>query len=162
MTVADTPAFVTRLDGPPVEQHIAHDMVRRALPVIPVVLVVALLIGGIDSALSVGFGIGLALANFVISAAMLAWAARISIGLLMGVALGGYLVRLGLITTAVLLVKDLGWVQLVPLCLALLVAHLGLLAWEARFVSTSLAFPGLKPPARNPSSKKSAPQKGAR
>ncbi len=34
---------------------------------------------------------------------------------------------------------------LVPLGLTIIVSHLGLLFWEMRFVSASLAFPGLKP-----------------
>ena len=72
--------------------------------------------------------------------------------MLLGVSLFGYLVRLGLITAGVLLVKDQAWVKLVPLGLALIVTHLGLLFWELRFVSASLAFPGLRPkPSRSAS-----------
>jgi hypothetical protein len=37
------------------------------------------------------------------------------------------------------------WVNLFALCLTLIVAHLGLLVWELRYVSASLAFPGLAP-----------------
>jgi len=36
-------------------------------------------------------------------------------------------------------------VEMVPLGLTLVATHLGLLIWEARYVSLSLAFPGLKP-----------------
>ena len=36
---------------------------------------------------------------------------------------------------------------LVALGLTLIVTHLGLLLWELRYVSASLAFPGLKPGA---------------
>ena len=85
------------------------------------------------------------LANFALSAAMLTWAGRRSVALLMGTAMFGYLVRLGLVALAVLAVKDQEWVELVPLCLTILVTHLGLLAWETRHVSASLAFPGVKP-----------------
>jgi len=42
-------------------------------------------------------------------------------------------------------VKDAAWVELWPLGLTLIVTHLGLLLWETRYVSASLAFPGLKP-----------------
>jgi hypothetical protein len=63
----------------------------------------------------------------------------------MAAALFGYLLRLGLLFGAVVLVRDAGWVELVPLGLTLIVTHLGLLAWEARSVSASLAFPALKP-----------------
>jgi hypothetical protein len=84
-------------------------------------------------------------ANFLVSAAMLAWTAKISISLMMGTALFGYLMRLGLIFLAVWVVRDASWVELVPLGLTIVVTHLGLLFWEMRYVSATLAFPGLKP-----------------
>ena len=43
------------------------------------------------------------------------------------------------------LVRDQPWVADVPLGVTLVVTHLGLLFWETKFVSASLAFPGLKP-----------------
>jgi hypothetical protein len=49
------------------------------------------------------------------------------------------------VSAAVLLVKDAGWVEPLALGLTLVVAHLGLLFWELRYVSISLAHPGLKP-----------------
>lgn len=138
-------AFATRDDGPAVEQDIARDMVRRALPVAPVLLLLAGVVWGLDGAASAAFGLGLVLVNFVVAAALLATTARISLALMMGAALFGYLVRLGLILLAVLLVKDAAWVELVPLGLTIIVSHLGLLFWETRYVSASLAFPGLRP-----------------
>ena len=36
-------------------------------------------------------------------------------------------------------------VEFIPLGLTIIVAHLGLLFWEMRYVSLSLAYPGLKP-----------------
>ncbi len=63
----------------------------------------------------------------------------------MGVALFGYLMRLGLIFLAIFPVKDAAWVEPVPLGITLVVAHIGLLLWELRYVSASLAFPGLRP-----------------
>ena len=83
--------------------------------------------------------------NFALAAALLSWTARISLGLMMGAALFGYLLRLGLVFLAVWLVVDQPWVDVVPLGLTLIITHLGLLAWELRYVSASLAFPGLKP-----------------
>ncbi len=140
-----TAPMITRLDGPAVEQAIATDMIKRALPVAPVLIGLAAAVWGIDGALSALFAIGLVLVNFALSAALLAWTARISLALMMGAALGGYLLRLILITGSVLLVKDQSWVELWPLGLTLIVTHLGLLLWETKFVSASLAFPGLKP-----------------
>ena len=95
------------------------------------------------------YAYGLILINFVVAAALLGWAARISLGLLMGVCLFGFLIRMALITVAVLLVLDQPWVAPVPLGVTLIVTHLGLLFWETKFVSASLAFPGLKPSAED-------------
>ena len=44
-----------------------------------------------------------------------------------------------------LAVHNQSWVAIVPLGLTLLITHLGLLLWETKHVSVSLAFPGLKP-----------------
>lgn len=139
------PTLATRLDGPAVEGTIARDMVRRALPVAPLLIALAAIPWGFAGSASVAYGIVLVCANFALAAALLGWAARISLALLMGVALFGYLLRLALLFTAVVLVKDAGWVNLWALGLTILVTHLGLLFWEMQFVSASLAFPGLKP-----------------
>jgi hypothetical protein len=140
-----TAAAVDTPDTPAVEREVAWDMIRRALPVAPVLVVLASIPWGLPGAASAAFAIGVVLVNFALSAALLAWAARISLPFLMGAALFGYLIRLGLISAAVLLVKDQSWVSLVPLGFSLIVTHLGLLWWETRHVSASLAFPGVKP-----------------
>ncbi|MGH9279613.1 MAG: ATP synthase subunit I [Acidimicrobiales bacterium] len=133
---------MTKLDlGPAVERQVASDMIRRALPALPVLVLVAGLVRGVDGALSAAFAIGLVLANFLIAAAVLARAARIGVGALGFAALGSFIVRLVLITVAVLVVKDQSWVDLVPLGLTIVVTHLGLLIWESRYVSMSLAYP---------------------
>jgi hypothetical protein len=133
--------------GPAPEPEIALDMVRRALPVAPAIVVLALLPWGVDGALSAAFAIVVVAVNFLLAAWVLAAASRISYGLLMGAALFGYLVRIALIGLAVWAVKDASWVEPLPLGLTLIVTHLGLLLWELRYVSASLAFPGLKPGA---------------
>jgi hypothetical protein len=131
----------TRDPGPAVEA----DMARRMLPVLPVLVAVAGLVWGLDGAISAGFAVALVLGNLALSAAMLGRAARISLPLLMAAALGGFALRLFLITAVVLLVKDEPWVDLTALGLTLIVTHLGLLIWETRHVSASLAYPGVKP-----------------
>jgi hypothetical protein len=133
------------VDSPP-ELDIARDLVRRGLPAAPVIIAVSALIWGVDGALSSAYGVALVLLNFVIAAALLAWAARVSLTMLMVASLGGFALRMGLIVVAVLLVKDAGWISLPALCLTILITHLGLLLWETRYVSASLAFPALKPP----------------
>jgi len=130
---------------PAVERQIAFDMVRRALPVAPVLILVAGVLRGVDGGLSAAYAIALVLANFALSALLLSSAARVSIAMLMGAALFGYLFRLALIVVAVLAVRHQPWVDMLVLGLTLLVTHLGLLFWETRHVSATLAFPGLKP-----------------
>jgi hypothetical protein len=140
-------AFTTADTGAAPEPELAFDIARRAVPFIPVVLALAGLGWGLDGVASSGYAVALVLANFVLAAFMLSWAGRISLGMLMGTALFGYAVRLALIGLAVWLVKDAGWVEPVALGVTLIVTHLGLLLWELRYVSASLAYPGLKPSA---------------
>lgn len=136
---------VTTAAVPPVESQIALDAVRRGLPAICLLVAAAGFVWGTPGVASAGYGAALALGNLLLAAASLGWAARISGPMLMGVALFGYLGRLGLITVAVLLVVRAAWVNVIPLSIGLIVTHLGLLVWEARYVSMSLASPGLKP-----------------
>ena len=138
-------ALTLRDDGPAVEMEVALDLLRRGLWAAPVLIAVFGAIWGLNGAISTAYAIALVVVNFLVAAAMLAWTARISIALMMGTALFGYLLRLGLIFIAVWLVRDASWVELVPLCLAIVITHLGLLFWEMRYVSATLAFPGLKP-----------------
>lgn len=137
--------FVLRDEGPAPERDIATDLVKRGLMVMPVLLVVFGLTHGLDGVFSSAYGLGLVLVNFAFAAALLTYTARISLSLMMAAVLGGYVVRLGLITAAVIGVRNASWVEMVPLGFTIIVAHLGLLAWETKYVSASLAFPGLKP-----------------
>jgi hypothetical protein len=131
--------------GPAVEAQVAGDMAKRMLPVLPVLVLAAGLIWGADGAASGAFAVVLVLANLAMSAALLGWAARTSLALLMGAALGGFALRLFLLTAVVWAVKDQAWVDITALGITLIVTHLGLLIWETRHVSASLAYPGLKP-----------------
>jgi hypothetical protein len=146
---AGSPVLATHADGDPVEMTISADMVKRGLIVAPVLVAIAAIIWGADGARSALFAIALVLVNFALSAALIAWTARISLALMMGATLFGYLVRLGLIALAVLLVRDASWISLPALGATIIVTHLGLLLWELKYVAISLAYPGLKPPARS-------------
>jgi hypothetical protein len=130
---------------PAVERELARDMIVRALPALPVVVAIAALVGGRDGALSASFGIGIVLVNLVLSALLLGWAARISPYVLMATALGGFIVRMTLVGVALYAVQDRAWVDLPVLAFTVLLTHLGMLFWETRYVSASLAFPVLKP-----------------
>lgn len=141
----DADVLGTRFDGPAPEVGVSKDMIKRGLIVAPLLIAVCGVIWGADGAWSSAYGIAIVLANFALAAALIAGAARISIGLMMGATLFGYLIRLGLIFLAVLLVKDAGWISLPALGSTIIVTHLGLLFWEMKFVALSLAHPGLKP-----------------
>lgn len=137
---------VTRLVGPAPETDIARDLVlRRALPILPAVLVLAALPWGLTGAISAGYALLLVCLNFLLAAGLMAWSARISLTLMMGVVLGGYILRLGLLVAAVVPFRHADWMQIIPFAITLGVSHLGLLLWELRYVAGSLAFPGLKP-----------------
>jgi hypothetical protein len=137
--------FTTQLDGPPTEVHISRDMIKRGLLVAPLLIAICAVIWGGDGAWSSAFGIAIVLANFALAAAIISSAGRISLGLVMGATMFGYLIRLGLIFLAVYLVKDAGWISLPALGATIIVTHLGLLFWEMKYVAISLAHPGLKP-----------------
>jgi hypothetical protein len=142
--MSDT-AMTTALPGPAPEVTVTKDMVKRGLIVAPLLIAVCGFIWGMNGAYSAAYGIALVLVNFLLAAGIVAWTARISLGLMMGAVLFGYLIRLGLILLAVLLVKDTGWISLPALGATIIVTHLGLLVWEMKYVALSLAHPGLKP-----------------
>lgn len=133
------------LEGQSPEREISRDMVKRGLFAAPVLIGLCSALWGLDGTWSSLYGFALVLLNFVLSAALITLTARISLGLMMGATLFGYLMRLGLILLAVLLVREAGWISLPALGLTIIATHLGLLMWELRYVSASLAFPGLKP-----------------
>lgn len=145
----DDPAFVTVMamhdtgSGP--ELAIVKDLTKRALYAAPVVVGVCAIFWGADGATSAAYALALVVGNFLVNAWMVSRAARISYALLMGATLFGYLLRMAIIAAAVYLVRNEPWVELVPLCISLVVLHVGLLFWEMRYISLSLAFPGLKP-----------------
>ncbi len=134
-------------------------MVRRALPVAPVILLLAGIGWGASGVYSAGYALVLVLANFVALGrppGLGAPAPRST--LLMGVALFGYILRLALVTVAVLAISGQSWFSPIPLCATIVLTHLGLLIWETRYVSATLAYPGLKPRPAGPQAGK---QKGS-
>ena len=136
-----------QVEGVAPEVAIVRDIVKRAAYVAPAFLLVSGLIWGLHGAYSTAYGLAIVVCNFALAAALLSWSANISAGLMMGAALFGYLIRLALIFLAIWLVRDAAWVVMVPLGLTIIVAHLGLLFWEMKYISASLAFPALKPTA---------------
>ena len=137
--------ITTRFEGPAPEAEVTRDMLRRGIWVAPVLVGICAAIWGGRGAASSAFAVALVMLNFALSAGIVSWTSRISVGLLMGSVLFGYLIRLGIIFLAVYLVHKASWVSLPALGTGLIVTHLGLLVWEMRYVAMSLAHPGLKP-----------------
>lgn len=146
MTVADEPnPIATRIEGDAPEIEVSLDILKRSVYIAPVIVGICAVFAGLDGAFGALYGLAIVLVNFLLAAGSVAVTARISLGLMMGAVLFGYLVRLGLIFLAVILVRDASWISLTALGLTIIVSHLGLLVWEMRFVAASLAYPGLKP-----------------
>jgi hypothetical protein len=131
--------------APAYEGEIAGDLARRVLLVSPAVLLVAGIVSGVDGLVSATIGLVLVALNFLASARLITWAARISPGVVMGAVLGGYIVRLGLLFGIALALDTVSWIDIGVLLLTIAVVHLSLLTWETRHVSLTLAYPGLKP-----------------
>lgn len=132
-----------RFDGPAPEVGISKDLVKRGLVVAPVLVGISALIWGANGAWSSAYGVALVLANFAASAALLSIAARISLAMVMGTTLFGYLIRLGVIFAAVWIVADASWISIPALGATIIVTHLGLLVWELRYVAITLAHSGV-------------------
>ncbi len=130
-------------EGP--EREVAVDMARLALVAGPVVLVVAGLVWGWGGLASSALALGIVVANLLLGAWIIGRAVSVSPNLLMGAVLGGFFLRLMVLTAIVLPVRDLGWFEIVPFAIALVGGHLGLLTWETQRVSASFAYPGLPP-----------------
>jgi hypothetical protein len=139
------PRSLDLTEDPTPERTVARDIVRHGLIIAPLLILVCGAVWGLDGAISSAYAIAIVLVNFLLAAFLITWSARISLPLLMGSVLGGYVGRLGLIFLAVFLVHDASWFEKLPLGFTLIVTHLLLLIWELRYVSASLAFPGLKP-----------------
>jgi hypothetical protein len=151
-----TSPLASALAGDAPEVSISRDLVKRGLWITPAVLIAGTVAAGAGGAASAGAALVLVLLNFSMAAGLIAITAPISLGLMMGAILFGYILRLALITIAVLLVKDQSWVHLPVLGITIIVTHLGLLFWEMKYVAASLAFPGLRPNAQDSSSSTAA------
>lgn len=145
MSAADRQAPVP--EAPEVERELAFDMLKRGVWFAPAILLLATLIWGTQGTSSAAVAIGLVVVNLLLAAFALSWAAKVSLTAIMAVSLGGFAVRMGLVTAVLFAVRDASWINMTALGVTVLVTHLGLLFWELRYVSASLAFPGLKPTA---------------
>jgi hypothetical protein len=128
-----------------VELRIALDLARHAAIVAPLVVLGLGLWRGTDAALGAVLALAVVVVNWLVAGLSLGWAARHAPQALVGVALFGFLFRLGMITAVGAGIKALDIVDWPVFCGVLLAGYGGLLVWELRSISFSLASPGLKP-----------------
>ena len=136
------------VSGPAPELQVAGDLARRAIPIAPVLLLAALIGWGWSGVASSAIGIGLVVVNFLAAALIITYTIRVSLNALMAGVMFGFMLRLAMLTAAVVLLRKLSWIDDIPLLFTVLITHIGLLIWETRYVSMSLAYPGLKPRAK--------------
>jgi hypothetical protein len=117
-------------------------MVRRAL--VPSVLGVAvaalvgLVVSGRDAAASAALGAAIVLLNFAAHGLSLAWASGVSITAVHAVALGGFVLRLGVIVGAMFALNTMSWFSPLAFGLAVVPATVLLLVYEARLAIRGL------------------------
>ncbi len=143
-----TDAMFSNYDGVSPAVEVARDLVKRGLYLVPVAIIVGAIIGGGSGIASVLYALALSLGNFVLAAALIGWGARISPVAMGAAAMFGFLIRLSIVFASFLVFRNASWMQPVAFGITIIVTHLGLLFWEMRHVSASLAYPGLKPRAR--------------
>ena len=127
------------------ERALAQGIVRRGMIGGPVLVGICAGVWGFDGLWSSGYALGLILINFWLAASLITWSVRISPTMLMAGVMGGYFIRLGILTGAYFMVRNTGWFEALPFVITLVLAHIVLLVWETRYVSMSLANPRLKP-----------------
>jgi hypothetical protein len=133
---------------PPIDQiesRIAHDIARHALIVAPIAIIGVGIWRGVPAGAAVALALALVVGNFIAAAWVLGWVARTAPDLLMGAAMMSFLIRLVLISVIGFGIKEADLVDWPVFCVTLVASYLGLLFWEMRSISLSLASPGLKP-----------------
>lgn len=136
-----------RVEGPSPAMAVAVDIVKRSVWAVPIAVIASAAFWGLDGVWSTLYGLAIVVVNFLLAGWLLQVGGRMGAAAMGAAAMFGFLFRLGLIMVAVLAVRNQPWVELVPLGLTIIITHLGLLFWELRHISSSLAFPGLKPEA---------------
>ncbi len=131
---------------PEPERELVRRVMPFAVPTVALAFVIGASVGGRDVAWSAALGILVVAANFAANGLSLAWAARISPNVLFGVAMGGFVVRLGAVLVVMVVLDSLAFFSptafiaaLVPATVALLVLEMRLLS--GRFTADLWTFP---------------------
>ena len=117
-------------------------MVRRALGAaagaVPVAYGAGWLAAGTGGAASAALAVVVVAGNFAVHGLGLAWAAGVSIGAVQAVALGGFVVRMGVILGILFALDRTAFFSPVIFGLAAVAATVALLVYEARLVAVGL------------------------
>ena len=115
----------------PVEAIIGRNIAKRAVWVVPPLVILFGFIGGIGSALAALAGGIIVVVNFVVGGYLLATAARVSLSLYHAAALFGFFIRLGLIAMTMLILVAI-WpdIDRAAMGISAVVSYLTLLSLE--------------------------------
>lgn len=119
-----------------VEIVLARHTALRAVIVGPILVAAFAALRGVDGAVASAIGVAIVAGYFLLNGAMLAVAARISLGAYHAAALFGFFLRMGLIAVTMLAVAAVIDVDRPALGITVVVAFLALVAWEAVAVAT--------------------------
>jgi len=120
---------------PGIEARIGIDTGRRALWVGPIIVAVFAVLGGGGAAVAAALGVVIVAGNFILAGWLLSVAASISLGFYHAAALTSFLVRLGLITAAMLGIAGLFEIDRPAMGIAAVTAYMILLTSEAAAVT---------------------------
>jgi hypothetical protein len=119
-----------------------REMIRRGLTAgalgAPIAVAAGWLAGGADGAWSAALAVAVVLANFSLHGLSLAWAGAVSITLLQAVAFGGFVVRMGAVVVALVLLDRTAFFSPAIFGVIAVAATLALLGYEARLVARGL------------------------
>ena len=127
------------------ESEIARDIVRRGLLVAPVIILVLGLVRGWAGAIGAAIALAVVCANFLASAWVIGRLAKLGPNALFAGVMLGWIVRMGVVIAVLLVCKQSDAIDFPVLGFTIFGTHLGLLFWEAKHVSLTLAAPGLRP-----------------
>lgn len=118
------------------------EMVRRAvvptLLAAPLSLAIGWVLDGPGAGATALLGVIVVAANFAAHGLSLAFASRVSIGAVHAVALGGVVIRLGVVLVLMLVLRGAPWFSVPAFGLAVVPGTLALLAFEARLATRGL------------------------
>jgi hypothetical protein len=118
-----------------VERQIADSTAKRAIYVAPVFIGAFWLTSGTGGAVAALVGTALVVGNFLLAGRILSVAARISLAAYHAAALFGFVLRLGLLTIAMLVVTKLFELDRTAFAITTVGLYLVLLTWETVMVS---------------------------